>query len=79
MNPMLATPPTLLVTAIYYFWHVYNKERLLRRRVLCERVAYMLWVVAHGVSDRASRRPYPVSTWVNDVKRQDARCIEPAA
>jgi len=24
-------------------------------------------------------RAYPVSTWVNDVKHQDARCIEPAA
>jgi putative SOS response-associated peptidase YedK len=23
-------------------------------------------------------RAYPVSTWVNDVKHQDARCIEPA-
>jgi putative SOS response-associated peptidase YedK len=24
-------------------------------------------------------RAYPVSTWLNDVKHQDARCIEPAA
>jgi putative SOS response-associated peptidase YedK len=24
-------------------------------------------------------RAYPVSTWVNDVKHKDARCIEPAA
>jgi len=24
-------------------------------------------------------RAYPVSTWVNDVKHKDARCVEPAA
>ena len=24
-------------------------------------------------------RAYPVSTWVNDVKHKDPRCIEPAA
>jgi putative SOS response-associated peptidase YedK len=24
-------------------------------------------------------RAYPVSTWVNDVKHKDARCIEPGA
>ena len=54
MHPMLTTLPTLLVTAIYYFWQVYHKERLHRRRILCARVAYMLWVAAEPLEDRAA-------------------------
>ena len=46
MNPMLSTLPTLLVTTLYYFWHVYHREWRRRDGVLRQRVAYMLWVVA---------------------------------
>ncbi len=46
MNPMIATLPTLAVTAIYYFWHVLYLENRRRDRVLRERVTYMLWTMA---------------------------------
>ena len=48
MNPMIATLPTLAVTAIYYCWHVLYLEKCRRERVLRERVAYMLWTMALG-------------------------------
>jgi len=51
VNPMISTLPTLLVTSIYYLWCIYHRERLRRLRVLRERVAYMLWVVADRIPD----------------------------
>ena len=36
MNPMIATLPTLAVTAIYYCWHVLYLEKCRRERVLRE-------------------------------------------
>ena len=46
MDPMLSTLPTLMVTAVYYCWHVYHLEKRRRIRLLRERVTYMLWVMA---------------------------------
>lgn len=54
MNPMLTTLPTLVVTGIYYFYYVCRREQHRRARVLRERVAYLLWVVAQGAEDRAA-------------------------
>jgi hypothetical protein len=54
VNPMIATLPTLAVTAIYYCWHVLYLEKCRRDRVLRERVAYMLWTMALSVEDRAA-------------------------
>ena len=54
VNPMIATLPTLTVTAIYYCWHVLQLERRRRDRVLRERVAYMLWTMALSVEDTAA-------------------------
>jgi len=48
VNPMIATLPTLAVTAIYYCWHVLYLEKRRRDRVLRERVTYMLWTMALG-------------------------------
>lgn len=39
----------LAVANIFYFWRGYNWNRLQKERVLRERVAYMLWVMANGV------------------------------
>jgi hypothetical protein len=54
MDPMLSTLPTLLVTAIFYSWQVYHREKRRRLRVLRERVAYMLWVMAVGTEEQAA-------------------------
>jgi hypothetical protein len=43
---MITTLPTLAVTAIYYCWHVLYLDQCRRKRVLRERVAYMLWTMA---------------------------------
>jgi hypothetical protein len=47
----------LAVTALYHVWRAYDKARAAKARVLRERVAYMLWVVA----DRMDSQNRPVS------------------
>jgi hypothetical protein len=47
MQPVLASVPTLAVTAVFYVWHAYRRVQFQQRRRLCERVAYMLWVMAN--------------------------------
>ena len=54
MDPMVSTLPTLLVTAIFYCWHVYQCEKRRRIRLLRERVAHMLWVMAVGTEELAA-------------------------
>ena len=54
VNPMLSTLPTLMVTAVYYGWYVYLREKCRRDRVLRERVTYMLWVMATGCDEQAA-------------------------
>ncbi|HXG10213.1 MAG TPA: hypothetical protein VNK04_10520 [Gemmataceae bacterium] len=49
MPLFLTSVPTLAVSAIFYLWRAYHRERLRRERVLRQRVAYMLWVMAHRV------------------------------
>jgi hypothetical protein len=46
MQLFAITYPTLAVSAIYCIWQVYRRALALRERVLRERVAYMLWVLA---------------------------------
>lgn len=47
MQLIIASAPTLAVSAIYCLWHVCFRLRLRREQILRERVAYMLWVMAH--------------------------------
>jgi hypothetical protein len=47
MQPLFVAAPTLAVSAIYCLWSAYLRHQVrCRRRALCERLAYMLWVVA---------------------------------
>lgn len=47
MPVLYGSVATLAVASIYYVWKVYIQARLQRERMLRERVAYMLWVLAH--------------------------------
>ncbi len=53
MNPILASVAALAVACIYCIWRFYLRDLLRRRRLLSERVAYMLWIVADR-GDRAA-------------------------
>jgi hypothetical protein len=46
MHPMTGSIAALAVASIYYVWKTYFQLQLRRERTLCERVTYMLWVVA---------------------------------
>jgi hypothetical protein len=45
---MVVSIPTLAVSAIFCIWHAYRGALWRQKRLLHERVAYMLWVVAMG-------------------------------
>jgi hypothetical protein len=46
MHPILCSTPTLALSAIYCLYRAYLHAHLRRRRLLHQRVAYMLWVMA---------------------------------
>jgi hypothetical protein len=46
MEMLSCNVAALMVAILYYAWRAYHQARLTRLRVLRERVAYMLWVVA---------------------------------
>jgi hypothetical protein len=50
MFMLLPHVPTFAVMAIYLLWSAYQR-RLHRRRVLCERVAYMLWTAIQPLEE----------------------------
>jgi hypothetical protein len=53
MNPLVGSIATLAVSVIFYTWQLYSHIRLRKQRNLRERVAYMLWVMAHQDVDVA--------------------------
>jgi hypothetical protein len=56
MALMLTSLPTLSVSAIFCIWSAYQRFRQ-RNRVLRERVAYLLWVVAMRLDDQDTDTP----------------------
>lgn len=46
MELLCCNAAALAVALVYYAWRAYDEARAARQRVLHERVAYMLWVVA---------------------------------
>jgi hypothetical protein len=42
------------VATLFYLWRAHYQKRLRRQRVLCQRVAYMLWVMAQSVQNSDS-------------------------
>jgi hypothetical protein len=47
MDVILTVMPTLAVSAVFCIWDAYRRHLIQRREQLHERVAYLLWVVAH--------------------------------
>jgi hypothetical protein len=47
MQPILATLPTLAVSATYCIWNAYRAHLQRRTKIRHERVAYLLWVMAN--------------------------------
>ena len=54
MLVLLPQVPTFAVAAIFLLWSAYQRRRQ-RRRVLCERVAYMLWTAAQPLEPAEAR------------------------
>jgi hypothetical protein len=49
MQPIVTNMAALAVASLFYAWRAYDHTRQRRTRVLCQRVAYMLWVVAQRI------------------------------
>ena len=54
MQPLASYVGALAVAVIYYAWREYTQAHSRRRRVLRERVAFLLWVVAERMDPRKS-------------------------
>ena len=59
MQMLCCNTAALAVALLYYTWRTYHQANLARRRVLRERVAYMLWVMAERMD--TSKRPVSVN------------------
>ena len=54
MQPIVTNMAALAVTTLYYLWRAHYQTRLRRQRVRCQRVAYMLWVMAERFQNNDS-------------------------
>ena len=50
MQPIVSNMAALAVAMLFYVWRAHHQTRMQRQRKLCQRVAFMLWVVAEQVS-----------------------------
>ncbi|HWG42087.1 MAG TPA: hypothetical protein VN688_04825 [Gemmataceae bacterium] len=51
MQPIVANLAALAVALIYYLWRSHYQTRQRRQRILHQRVAHMLWVMAENVEE----------------------------
>jgi hypothetical protein len=51
MSVMVCAVTAMSVALIYSNWRTYEQKNQSRQRLLRERVAYMLWVMANGVPE----------------------------
>jgi hypothetical protein len=54
MQPLSTYVAALVIAVVFYAWRGYARVHARRRRVLRERVAYLLWVVADHIDPRKS-------------------------
>ncbi len=53
MEPIMSSAAALAVAVIFYSWRAWQQTHHRRQRILRERVAYMLWVVANQEENEA--------------------------
>jgi hypothetical protein len=54
MQPIMTNMAALAVAALFYLWRAHYQAQQRRRRILCQRVAYLLWVVAAQIKNSDS-------------------------
>lgn len=52
MSVVVCAASALSVAVLFYSWRFHHDKILQRHRVLRERVAYMLWVMANATPDK---------------------------
>ena len=55
MELLCCNVAALAVALLYYTWRAYDEARIARQRVLHERVAHMLWVIADRMDSHHRR------------------------
>ena len=55
MELLCCNAAALAVALVYYTWRAYDQARSARQRLLHERVAYLLWVVADRMDSHHRR------------------------
>lgn len=55
MELLCCNGAVLAAALVYYTWRAYDQARAARQRVLHERVAYLLWVVADRTDSQHRR------------------------
>jgi len=55
MELLCCNVAALAVALVYYTWRAYDQARAARQRLLHERVAYLLWVVADRMDSHHRR------------------------
>lgn len=54
MQPILTNVAALAVASLFYLWRSHYEARQRRQSVLCQRVAYMLWVMGKQIQNSDS-------------------------
>jgi hypothetical protein len=54
MQLIVTNIAALTVAILFYLWRAHHQTQQRRQRVLRERVAYMLWVMAEGIRNSDS-------------------------
>ena len=55
MELLCCNAAALAVALVYYTWRAYDKARAARQRLLHERVAHLLWVIADRMDSHHRR------------------------
>ncbi len=49
MQPIVTNMAALAVAMLFYIWRAYFQGQQRRHRLLCERVTFMLWIMAERI------------------------------